>query len=124
MDAAFAQYCALALELDQQEGMPTAAQMMAILAAASEDIAAEAKAFVDAFVEAGDEISPSIFAEYEEELGVIDAFEAEHCGMPIEQEEPPDPEVVSIDPAATRVDVTVTDFHFEFEPPTAAATRS
>jgi hypothetical protein len=124
VDAEFAEYCALALELDQQESLPTAEQMTAILAAAPEEIAAEAKTFVDAYVAAGDDVSPSIFAEYGEELGVIDEFEAEHCGMPIEEEAAPDPEVVSIDPAATRVDVGATDFHFEFEPPTAAGRYS
>jgi hypothetical protein len=123
-DAEFAEYCVLALELDQQESLPTAEQMTAILAAAPEEIAAEAKTFVDAYVAAGDAVSPSIFGEYGEELGVIDEFEAEHCGMPIEEEAAPDPEVVSIDPAATRVDVAATDFHFEFEPPTATGRYS
>jgi hypothetical protein len=123
-DAEFAEYCALALEIDQLPSMPTADQMETILAAAPEEIAAEAKTFVDAFVAAGDDVSPGIFADYGDEMAVIDAFEAEHCGMTSEQEEPPDPAVVSIDPAATRVDVDATDFHFEFEPPTATGRYS
>ena len=124
VNAEFAEYCTLALELDEQSSLPTAEQMTAILAAAPEEIATEAKTFVDAYIAAGDEVSPSIFAEYGEELGVIDAFQAENCGIPIEADEPPDPEMVSIDPEATRVDVDATDFHFEFEPPTAAGRYS
>lgn len=122
VDAEFAEYCALSLELDELEGMPTAEQMTAILAAAPDEIAAEATAFVDAYVAAGDDVSPSIFGEFSEQLAAIDEFDAEHCGAT--SEEPPDPAVVSIDPAATRVDVDATDFHFDFEPPTAAGRYS
>jgi hypothetical protein len=123
VDPEFAEYCALALELFQQD-MPTAEQMTTILAAAPEEIAAEAKTFVDAYIAAGDDVDPSIFAQYGDELAVIEAFDAEHCGISREEEEPPDPEVVSIDPAATRVDIAATDFHFEVEPPTTAGRYS
>jgi hypothetical protein len=122
VDPEFAEYCALSLELDQQQSMPTAEQMTTILAAAPTEIATEAKTFVDAYVAAGDTVGPAIFVEYADELAVIDAFDAEHCGLALD--EPPDPEVVSIDPAATRVDVHATDFHFAFEPPTAAGRYS
>jgi len=124
VDPEFAEYCALSLELDQQQSMPTAEQMTTILAAAPEEIAEEAKTFVDAYVAAGDDVSPAIFGEYGEELAAIEAFEAEHCGMAAEEGEPPDPEVVAIDPDATRVDIAATDFHFDFEPPTAAGRYS
>jgi hypothetical protein len=125
VDPEFAEYCALSIELDQQQSMPTAEQMMTILAAAPEAIAAEAKAFVDAYVAAGDDVSAAIFGEFPDELAAIEAFDAEHCGTVVdEDEEPPDPEVVTIDPDATRVDVDATDFHFDFEPPTAAGRYS
>jgi hypothetical protein len=124
VDPEFAEYCALSLELDEQASMPSAEQMTTILAAAPDEIAEAAKAFVDAYVAAGDDVDPSIFAEYGDELAVIEAFDAEHCGMPLDEEEPVDPAVVSIDPAATHVDVVATDFHFEFEPPTTAGRYS
>jgi hypothetical protein len=122
--AELAEYCALSLELDQQQGMPTAEQMTTILAAAPDEVADLARTFVDAYVAAGDDVDPSIFTEYGEELAAIDAFDAEHCGISNEGEEPPDPEVVTIDPTAARVDVDATDFHFAFEPPTEAGRYS
>ena len=124
IDIEFAEYCALSLELEQQQSLPTADQLTTILAVVPEEIAAEAETFVDAYVAAGDDVDPSIFAEFGEELAVIEAFDAQHCGITSEVEEPPDPAVVSIDPAATRVDVDATDFHFEFQPPTAAGRYS
>ena len=99
IDIEFAEYCALSLELEQQQSLPTADQLTTILAVVPEEIAAEAETFVDAFVAAGDDVDPSIFAEFGEELAVIEAFDAQHCGITGEVEEPPDPAVVSIDPA-------------------------
>jgi hypothetical protein len=124
VDPEFAEYCALSAELDAQESMPTADQMTTILAAAPAEIADEAKEFVDAYVAAGDAVGPSIFGEFGEQLAVIDAFDAEHCGLPLDEGEPPDPEVIAIDPDATRIDIDATDFHFEFEPPTEAGRYS
>lgn len=118
----FAEYCALSLELDQQQDLPSAEQMETILAAAPEAIAAEAKTVVDAYIAAGAD-DFTVFAEYPEELGVIEAFDAEECGI-VSEEEPVDPEVVQIDPEATRVDVTGADFSFGFEPPTTAGRYS
>ncbi|MET0459331.1 MAG: hypothetical protein ABW195_08785 [Ilumatobacteraceae bacterium] len=123
VDPEYAEYCALSIELDEQQSLPTAEQMTTILAAAPEEIADAAKTFVDAYVAAGED-AMTVFLEHEEELAVIEAFDAEHCGIVSEEEAPPDPEVVTIDPAATRVDVEGTDFHFEFEPPTAAGRYS
>ncbi len=124
MNPEFAEYCALSKELDEQQSLPTADQMTTILAAAPPEIADEAKEFVDAYVAAGDTVGPSIFGEFAEQLAVIDQFDAEQCGLPLDEEEPPDPEVIAIDPAATRVDVAATDFHFEFTPPTKAGRYS
>ena len=125
VDPEFAEYCALSIELTEQPSMPTAEQMTTILAVAPAEIADAAKTFVDAYIAAGDDVSFTIFDEYADELAVIDAFDVEHCGItPEEEEPPPDPAVVSIDPSATRVDVDATDFHFEFEPPTAAGRYS
>ena len=119
----FAEYCALSLELDQQEDLPSAEQMEAILAAAPEEIAAEAKTVVDAYIAAGAD-DFSVFIEYETELAAIEAFDAEQCGIVTEEEEPLDPEMIAIDPDATRVDVTATDFAFDFTPPTTAGRYS
>jgi hypothetical protein len=124
VDPEFADYCALSKELDEQQSLPTAEQMTTILAAAPAEIAAEAKEFVDAYVAAGDNVGPSIFGEFAEQLAVIDQFDAEHCGLPLDEDEAPDPEVITIDPAATRVDVDATDFHFEFTPPAKAGRYS
>ena len=46
------------LEPDQQQSLPTAEQMTTILAAAPEEVAGEAKTFVDAYVAAGDHVDP------------------------------------------------------------------
>jgi hypothetical protein len=123
VDPEFAEYCALSLELDQQEKLPTAEQMTTILAAAPPEIATAAKTVVDAYIAAGAK-DITVFAQHPEEMSAISAFDEEHCGIISDDEEPPDPAVVSIDRGATRVDVGATDFHFEFAPPTAAGRYS
>jgi hypothetical protein len=104
--------------------MPTADQMKAILAAAPPELQQVAKPFVDAYIAAGDSVGPSIFGQFADQLATIDQFDADHCGLPLDDEEAPDPAVVSIAPNATRVDVVATDFHFEFTPPTKAGRYS
>jgi hypothetical protein len=123
VDPEFADYCALAIELDQQQSLPTAEQMKAILAAAPAEIADSAKTVVDAYIAAGAN-DFTVFTKFPDEMSAITAFEEQHCGIASDDEAPPDPAVVSIDPAATRVDVHATDFHFQFEPPTAAGRYS
>lgn len=122
VDPEFAEYCALSLELDQQQDLPTAEQMETILAAAPDAISAEAKTVVDAYVAAGAD-DFTVFVEHAEEMAVIESFDAEQCGI-VSDEEPVNPEVVQIDPDATRVDVTGADFMFDFEPPTAVGRYS
>jgi hypothetical protein len=123
VDPQFAEYCDLSRELDQQESLPTAQQMSAILAVAPPEIADAAKTVVDAYIAAGAD-DFTVFLQHPDEINVIESFDAEHCGIPKDEEAPPDPAVVSIDPAATRVDVGATDFHFQFEPPTATGRYS
>jgi hypothetical protein len=123
VDPEFADYCTLSIELDQQESPPTAEQMKTILAAAPAEIADSAKTVVDAYIASGAN-DFTVFFKYPDEMSAIESFDEEHCGITSDDEEPPDPAVVSIDPAATRVVVDATDFHFQFEPPTAAGRYS
>jgi hypothetical protein len=123
VDPEFADYCALSIELDQQQSLPTAEQMTTILAAAPAEIADEAKTVVDAYIASGAN-DFTVFTKYPDQMSAIEAFDEEHCGIASDDDAPPDPAVVSIDPAATRVDVHATDFHFQFEPPTAAGRYS
>lgn len=127
IDPEFADYCGIARILNEQESFPTPEQLEQIRAVAPEEIAAEIDTVVDAFVAAGDDP----FAAFEDPavddaFGPIEAFDAEHCGIEIDDEEDPeqDPSVTELDPAAARVDVTATDYAFALAPAPAAGRTS
>ncbi len=93
-------YCALATELDTQEDFFTVEQLEALLAAAPEEIRAEAEAVVPVFTEAIEAGDP--FAAFEdpvvaENLPAIEAYEEDTCGLSDEGDE--EDEEVAIDPA-------------------------
>jgi hypothetical protein len=81
----FADYCAIAIELSEQDSEPTLEQLEAYGAAAPDEIRAEAEVVVEAFtaaIEAG-----NVQAAYEDPavaqaFGPIDEFDAENCGLP------------------------------------------
>jgi hypothetical protein len=80
----FAEYCALAIELDAQQDFASEEQLNEILAVAPDEIRAEAEVVVAGFLEAYATGSPEAAFENPdviENLGVIEAFEEENCGL-------------------------------------------
>jgi len=76
------EYCGLAEELDQQDDFPTPEQLEALRDAAPEEIAEEVGVVVDAFIAADGDIGAA-FSDpaVEENMGAIESFEADVCGI-------------------------------------------
>jgi hypothetical protein len=123
----FEDYCAIARELDEQEGFPTADQLEEIRSAAPDEISDEISTVADAFlagIEAGDPAAAFNDPAVEEAFGPIEAFETENCGLHGDDDEgaEQDPSVTEPDPDAAQVAVTATDYAFAFDPPVAGRT--
>ena len=126
IDPEFADYCELAIELDEQEDFPSPEQLEALRDEAPEEISEELDFVVDTFLAAGDDMFAAFEAPgMEEAFEPIEAFEAEHCGIEGEDDEPDqDPSVTALDPEAARVDVTATDYAFALDPAAPAAGKT
>jgi predicted Zn-dependent protease with MMP-like domain len=84
IDPEFADYCALAIELDAQPSFPNEEQLVEIRDAAPEEIAEEAEIVVAGFLaalEAGTPEAAFDDPEVVENLDAIEAFDEEHCGL-------------------------------------------
>lgn len=102
-------YCSVITEVG--DALPTDEQFDRILEAAPEEIAENLEVVVGAVREDGEAAFTS--AEVAENFPAIQAFEAEHCGDGSEQAG-----AAEVDPDATRIDVTATEYGFDFtEPP-------
>lgn len=114
-DGADSEYCQLAEEMDSQDGPPTPEQLEAIREAAPEEIKAEADFVVDAFIAAEGDFG-KVFSDpaVEENLGAIEEYDAEVCGIESgggeEGEDEPETEPTE---GAQVVPVTAVDFAFE-----------
>jgi hypothetical protein len=114
-------YCALARELNEQDGFPTTEQLDEYQALAPGAVAEQVEVIVAAFATAAGDPA-KIFGDPETAAAIeeLTAFEAEACGL----EPPQDPGVTEIDPAATRIDVTASDYAFAVDLPTTAGRYS
>ncbi len=115
VDTDLTAYCEIAVELTEQDSLPTAEQLAEYQSLAPEAVAEPVATLVAAFEEAGDQ-PQQVFAD-EEAVAAIEeltAFEAEACGL----EPPQDPDVTEVDPTATQVPVTATDHAFDVDLPT------
>ncbi len=77
-------YCELAVELDEQEDFPSAAQLEAYRDAAPEDISDSVDLVVNRFLEAienGDPLTAYSDPAVEGAFEPIETYEAEHCGI-------------------------------------------
>lgn len=103
------EYCAVIEEVGDE--LPTDEQFDRILEAAPEEIAENLEIVVGAIREDGEAAFAS--AEVAENFPAIQTFEAENCGG--------DGEAASaeVDPDATRIDVTATEYAFDFTEPGA-----
>ncbi len=110
-----ADYCATAEQLNSQDGPPTAEQLATYAELAPDEVADPTAVVLAAFDAAGGDFG-AVFADPEALAAIetLSAFEREACGLG----EPVDPSVTQLDPEATRVDVTATDYHFDATFPT------
>jgi hypothetical protein len=124
IDPELAEVCALAAELNAQDGPPTEEQLAAYAELAPPEIADDVAAFIVAF-QAADGDFGAVFADPAAgpAIEALTAFEAESCGLEAGGSEQ-DPSVTAIDPSATRVDLTASDYHFDLELPTDAGRYS
>ncbi len=125
IDPEFADYCAIAIQLDEQEDFPSTEQLESLRGVAPDEISEEIDVVVDAFLAAGDDP----FAAFEEPgvdeaFGPIEDFEADHCGIEHDDEDDQDPSVTVLDPEAAQVDVTATDYAFALDPAAPGAGRT
>lgn len=116
-------FCNLAEEINSADAPPTPEQLESYKTLAPEEISEQATFVADAFLAAGDDVGTA-FAdpEVEEQLGQLEAFEAEHCGIGGDDEEGDDEELET-EPAegANVVEITGVDFGFEGVPSEVAA---
>lgn len=125
IDPEFADYCEIAIELEEQEEFASPEQLETIRDRAPEEIEEEIDFVVDAFLAAGDDPFAAFDdPEVEAAFGPIEAFDAEHCGLELEEEDEQDPASRELDPAAARVDVAATDYAFALDPAAPAAGRT
>lgn len=113
------EFCAIAVEVNASE--PTVEVVRRYVTAAPDEIAAPAAVVLAAFEEADGDLqqvfgNPDVLAAVEE----LTAFEAEACGIGA----PADPDTTEIDPDAIRVDVVATEYHLDFEAPSAVGRYS
>ncbi len=124
----FAELCALAQEMDGQDGPPTAEQMTQYQALAPEELRGDIDPVVEALVPLDGDMVAFIAATADDELAAhldaIDAFEVENCGIESDNGDLPEGASLEVEEDAQRVDVTATDFEFAFESPTEAGRTS
>lgn len=116
-----AELCELAGEVNEQDGPPTAAQLERYAELAPDELRPAVETVAAAFIAAGDDVA-AVFADPEATAALeqITEFEASSCQLGSTR----DASVNEIDPDATRVDVTATDFHFDADFPTSAGRYS
>ena len=126
IDPEFAEYCEIAITLNEQEDFPSSEQLETLRDRAPEEIEEQVDFVVEAFLAAGDDPFAAFEAPgVEEAFEPIEVFEAEHCGIEREDDEPDqDPSVTVLDPEAARVDVAATDYAFALDPAAPAAGKT
>jgi hypothetical protein len=121
----FAELCAVAEEVNQQEDVPTAEQVERYQALAPEELADSVELAGGAIIDAeGDQVALfAAFADDEVEAAIneLSAFEERECGIedqatPLGPDEPEE--------GAALVEVIAVDYSFEFEEPIAAGRTS
>jgi uncharacterized cupredoxin-like copper-binding protein len=122
IDPRYAEYCEISKALDESDDFPSNELLESYRDAAPDEIRAELEYLVGRITELDDQ--QEVFAlfgepEFSSRLEIVEEFDAEHCG--IQGSQVPTPEGVSfeLDPNATRIDVSATDYNFEFEAPPA-----
>jgi uncharacterized cupredoxin-like copper-binding protein len=119
--AALDEFCEVAAKLNSQDSLPTPEQLAAYQSLAPDEIAEPAAILVAAFESAGD-TPQAVFAD-EGAVAAIEAltaFEFRACGL----EPPQGASLTEIDPDATRIDITASDYAFDADFPATAGRYS
>jgi hypothetical protein len=119
-------YCALVVEMFEQESPPTADQLTQYQELAPAEIADAIAVAAPPLVEAGENMV-AFFSTYavddvEAAIAQIDAFENEACGVEHQDPTPPPGASREIEDGAARVDVVASDYAFEVPPVEAGRT--
>jgi hypothetical protein len=115
VDPEYAELCELAVEINEQDGPPSAEQLEAYAEQAPEDLRPAVESVGAAFAAAGDDLG-AVFSDPEVAAALerITEFEATSCALGPAQ----DASVNELDPDAARVDVVASDYHFDADYPT------
>ena len=121
------EYCALATEMEQQQGMPTADQMTRYKELVPAEASDAANLAADAMIPVADDMVAMFNAfaidEVSDAIDELDAFEAVTCGLEARDGAATDGSSTEIEADAARVDVVAKDYAFE-APSTLAAGRT
>lgn len=117
------EFCAIAEELNSGDGPPTVEMVERYLAAVPEEGKADTTTILDA-LKAAEGNFPAVLGDAEagKAMEALAELESKVCGAEAGPEQ--DPAVQEIDEAATRVDLTMADFEFAGDLPTAAGRYS
>jgi hypothetical protein len=110
-------YCALALEMDSQESLPTAEQLTQAQELAPPELQEAASIAAPPLIAAGDD-PVAFFAAYaqddvEQAVEQLNAYEDANCGTDHGSNEPPEGASREVEPDATTVDVVASDYMFD-----------
>jgi hypothetical protein len=122
IDPRYADYCEVARTINEQDQFPTDDQFQELRDTAPDEIRAEVEYIVDRISEAEDQ--QAVFAlfgdpEVMSRMEPIDEFDMENCGIEVGTGGNPEGVSLELDPDATRVDVSATEYDFEFDAPPA-----
>lgn len=122
-----AAYCAVATELDASDTFPPAGDLMSrYVQVAPAELSTQMVLVTDRLIPVSEDPTAFFVAfaddEVEAALAQVDAFEAEHCGLPADTP-PGDGTTTEVEASATRIDVVATDYAFDV-PHTASAGRT
>jgi uncharacterized cupredoxin-like copper-binding protein len=109
--------CALAKQIDEQEDLPTAAQLQKYKELAPDEIKGDVNKAADALLAAGDDTIAKFNAlgndDVEAAIVKIDAFETKNCGIEHEEDELPPGTTKEKEDGAQQVTVTGREYSFD-----------
>jgi hypothetical protein len=123
-----AELCAIATEIANAQGFPTAEQLTRYQELAPPEITPEVDALVANMLPVIDDPVAlfNVLADDESDAqdAAISAFEESTCGIPQDDAALPEGATAEVEPGAVRVDVTAVEFTFELAGPVAAGRTS
>lgn len=128
VSAEFQEYCDAARDQSKQDSFPSAKQIQTLVDSAPADISAPINVVGPQLIAAGSDPVAQFNAfsadDVEAAIAEINAWETENCKIPHEPDGPGEGASREIDPAATRVDVAMSEYAFAFDEPVAAGPTS